>query len=75
MRGKAKMKTRVGLAVCVMMALVAAEAGRLDRMRSLVKPAFADTGQRQPPPLRGLLFRMSAEAEGAPLAIPARKCK
>ena len=25
--GKAKMKTRVGLAVCVMMALVAAEAG------------------------------------------------
>ena len=46
MRGKAKMRTRVGLAVCVMMALAlaAAEAGRLDRMRSLVKPAFADTG-------------------------------
>ena len=45
-RGKAKMKTRVGLAVCVMMALAlgAAEAGRLDRMRSLVEPAFADTG-------------------------------
>ena len=45
-RGKAKMRTRVGLAVCVMMALAlaAAEAGRLDRMRSLVKPAFADTG-------------------------------
>ena len=40
------MRTRVGLAVCVMMALAlaAAEAGRLDRMRSLVKPAFADTG-------------------------------
>ena len=33
-------------ALCVMMALalVAAEAGRPDRMRSLVKPAFADTG-------------------------------
>ena len=45
-RGRAKMQTRVGLAVCVMMALAlgAAEAGRLDRMRSLVKPAFADTG-------------------------------
>ena len=45
-RGKAKMRTRVGLAVCVMMALAlaAAEAGRPDRMRSLVKPAFADTG-------------------------------
>lgn len=45
-RGKAKMKARVGLAVCVMMALAlgAAKAGRLDRMRSLVRPAFADTG-------------------------------
>ena len=45
-RGKAKMKARVGLAVCVMMALAlgAAKTGRLDRMRSLVKPAFADTG-------------------------------
>ena len=45
-RGRAKMKARAGLAVCVMMALAlgAAKAGRLDRMRSLVKPAFADSG-------------------------------
>ena len=45
-RGKARMRTRVGLAVCVMMSLAlgAAKAGRLDRMRSLVEPAFADTG-------------------------------
>ena len=43
-RGRAKMKTRVGLAVRVMMAPSAARAGRTDRMHSLVKPAFADTG-------------------------------
>ena len=32
--------------MCVMMSLAlgAAKAGRLDRMRSLVEPAFADTG-------------------------------
>ena len=45
--GKAKMKMRVGLAVCVMMSLAlgTAKAERFDRMRSLVAPVpFADTG-------------------------------
>ena len=35
---------RMGLTMCVMMALNAAQTGHLDQMRSLVKPAFADTG-------------------------------
>jgi hypothetical protein len=39
-RGKAKMQTRVGLALAVMraMALGHVKAGRLDQMRSLVRP-------------------------------------
>ncbi len=40
-RGRAKMKTRVALAV--MMALTQARAGRPERMRSLVVP-YLDTG-------------------------------
>ena len=45
-RGQAKMKTRMGLAVCVMMALAlgAALEGRPGRMRSLVNPPFHDAG-------------------------------
>lgn len=45
-RGRAKMKTRMGLALCVMMALAlgAALEGRPERMRSLVNPPFRDTG-------------------------------
>ena len=45
-RGAAKMKTRMGLAVAVMMALAlgAALEGRPHRMRSLVNPPFDDPG-------------------------------
>ena len=45
-RGQAKMKARMGLAVCVMMALAlgAALEGRPGRMRSLVDPPFKDAG-------------------------------
>ena len=45
-RGQAKMKARVGLALCVMMALAlgAALEGRPGRMRSLVDPPFLDAG-------------------------------
>ncbi len=45
-RGQAKMKARMGLAVCVMMALAlgAALEGRPGRMRSLVNPPFLDAG-------------------------------
>ena len=46
-RGLAKMKTRMGLALAVMMALAVAAVveGRDERMRSLVRPVpFADTG-------------------------------
>ena len=41
-RGRAKMKTRLGLAVAVMMALAlgAVLAGRPERMRSLVDPGL-----------------------------------
>ena len=41
-RGKAKMKARMGLALCVMMALAlgAVMAGRPERMRSLVDPGL-----------------------------------
>jgi hypothetical protein len=40
-RGKAKMQTRVGLAIAVMMAMALghARAGRIGQMRSLVRPA------------------------------------
>ena len=37
-RGLAKMKTRVGLAIAVMMALGHVTAGRAGQMRSLVRP-------------------------------------
>ena len=42
-RGKAKIKARMGLALCVMMALAlgAVMAGRPERMRSLVDPGAA----------------------------------
>ena len=45
-RGQAKMKARVGLALCVMMALAlgAALEGHPRRMRSLVDPPFLDAG-------------------------------
>ena len=45
-RGQAKMKARMGLAVCVMMALAlgAALENRPQRMRSLVNPPFKDAG-------------------------------
>ena len=45
-RGQAKMKARMGLAVCVMMALAlgAALENRPQRMRSLVDPPFQDAG-------------------------------
>ena len=70
--GKAQMRTRVGLAVCVMMALSpgAAKTGRSDRMRSLARPAFAGTGWRRLPPLRGPLSARVGEVEGAALSIP-----
>ena len=45
-RGQAKMKARMGLALCVMMALAlgAALENRPQRMRSLVNPPFLDAG-------------------------------
>ena len=44
-RGRAKMKTRVGLALAVMMALAHARADRAERMRSLVGAVpYLDTG-------------------------------
>ena len=45
-QGQAKMKARMGLALCVMMALAlgAALEGRPGRMRSLVNPPFKDAG-------------------------------
>ena len=44
--GQAKIKARMGLAVCVMMALAlgAALENRPGRMRSLVNPPFDDAG-------------------------------
>lgn len=44
-RGLARMRTRVGLAMVVMLALGHVRAGRPESMRSLIAPvAFADTG-------------------------------
>ena len=37
-RGLAKMQTRVGLALAVMMALEHVNAGRIEQMRALVQP-------------------------------------
>ena len=51
-RGKAKMKARMGLALCVMTALApgAVMAGRPERMRSLVDPGLPLAAQTAAPP-------------------------
>ena len=66
-RGLAKMKTRMGLALAVMIE------GRDERMRSLVRPVpFADRALRQPPtaPTRPLLDAAPLSAARAFLIYP-----